>query len=448
MFSIPPEVLSTYVAEFLLLLETLRVESHVKGLDNVTSISSLLALDPNLQEELLSGFLPSWLNLIFSQDFGWHSFTTELLDSLQLESRTTFFGADMGSYFKATHQMKDWWMPRLTTCIEECTDPTVVEFARKVLLNLLSMHDSAYYTVLYFGESISFRKRMRNKDPVRFLCWFPATHTFMLAKLSPVCSKGTNKAACFGLEAIMAILMSEKLPGMRYEEGRCFNIAHCGCRFWGNESVLKESLTYVSFEKIDGELLPIMVHPDFCHIKSTYGFSGTSFSSRMIVKTPFLQHNRVKKVFLKAFQSYKDEEVLDLLFQQAEERGGEDIAYKLRKEVDLMWSSRGVFVSSNGKFAENGGVLGVDYFSCPSIRSAIRDKRINCNIGKKKKPNQRALSEQFIRENMDDHGECFISWTRGGLIAGKTNRGTLIKFNGYMYAHKGDDARVYPSEEI
>jgi hypothetical protein len=49
---------------------------------------------------------------------------------------------------------------------------------------------------------------------------------------------------------------------------------------------------------------------------------------------------------------------------------------------------------------------------------------------------------------MDDHGECFISWTRGGLIAGKTNRGTLIKFNGYMYAHKGDDARVYPSEEI
>jgi hypothetical protein len=115
-FSIPPEVLSTYVAEFLLLLETLRVESHVKGLDNVTSISSLLALDPNLQEELLSGFLPSWLNLIFSQDFGWHSFTTELLDNLQSESRTTFFGADMGTYFKATHQKKDWWMPRLITC--------------------------------------------------------------------------------------------------------------------------------------------------------------------------------------------------------------------------------------------------------------------------------------------------------------------------------------------
>jgi hypothetical protein len=168
-------------------------------LDNVTNISSLLALDKNLQKDLLSGFLPSWLNLIFSQDFGWHSFTTELLDVLQSESRTTFFGADMGSYLKATHQMKDWWWPRLLLCIEGCTDPTVVEFARKVLLNLQSMKDSDYYTVLYFGESISFRKRMVKNDPARFLSWFPASHTFLLARLSPVRNNGTNKAACFGL---------------------------------------------------------------------------------------------------------------------------------------------------------------------------------------------------------------------------------------------------------
>jgi hypothetical protein len=144
------------VAQFLLLLDPLTTVSHVKGLDNVTNISSLLALDPNQQEELLSGFLPSWLNLIFSHDFGWHSFTTELLDNLQSESRTTFAGADMGSYVKATHQMKDWWWPRLLMCIEACTDPIVVEFAEKVLLNLLIMHDEAYYTVLYIGESTNF----------------------------------------------------------------------------------------------------------------------------------------------------------------------------------------------------------------------------------------------------------------------------------------------------
>jgi hypothetical protein len=177
------------------------------------------------------------------------------------------------------------------------------------------MHDSAYYTVLYFGESISFLKRMSRKDPVRFLSWFPAT--FMLAKLSPVCSKGTNKAACFGLEAIMAILMSEKLPGMRYEEGRCFNDAHCGCRYWGKEAV-QESKTYVSFEKVGGEFLPIIVHPNFHHIRTTYG-NCSSFTSSMVEKTPFLPHSRVEKVFLKAFKSHEDEKVLDLLFQR---RGG------------------------------------------------------------------------------------------------------------------------------
>jgi hypothetical protein len=269
----------------------------------------------------------------------------------------------------------------------------------------------------------------------------------MLAKLSPVRSKGTNKAACLGLEAIMAILMNRKLPGMCIKEGRCFNDAHCGCRFWGSYGSNKR-LMYVSFEKVLGKFLPIMLHPDIRHVGNTYGGWDSSFTTSTVEKTPFLQHFRVKKVFVKAFHSDKDEKDLDLLFQHAEETGGEDIAYKLRKEVDLMHASPGVFVSSNGKFAENGGVLGVDYFSCPSIRSAIRDRRININFGKKQ--NQRNVTEQIIRENMDDHGECFIPWTRGGLIAGRMEKGNLIKFNGYMYSRTGNGGKqiVYPSEAI
>ena len=136
---------------------------------------------------------------------------------------------------------------------------------------------------------------MNHKDPVRFLSWFPATHTFMLAKLSPVCSKGTNKAACLGLEAIMAIWMSEKLPGMSHKEGRCFNDAHCGYRFWGKGQIGKESLMYVSFEKVEGDFLPIIVHPNFHHIKTTYGHNNdSSITSSMVEKTPFLPYSRVK----------------------------------------------------------------------------------------------------------------------------------------------------------
>ena len=110
-------------------------------------------------------------------------------------------------------------------------------------------------------------------------------------------------------------------------------------------------------------------------------------------------------------------------------------------------ASPGVFVSKNGKFAEQGGVLGVDYFSRPSIFMARKDKLINNNWDKS--PNTRTITEQIIRENMDNRGECFIPWARGGWIAGKKERGTLIKFNGYMYARTGSGDAVgcaYPLE--
>ena len=46
----------------------------------------------------------------------------------------------------------------------------------------------------------------------------------------------------------------------------------------------------------------------------------------MIVNTPFFPHNRVKKIFIKAFKLHEAEEEIELLFQQAEERGGGGIS--------------------------------------------------------------------------------------------------------------------------
>ena len=129
-------------------------------------------------------------------------------------------------------------------------------------------------------------------------------------------------------------------------------------------------------------------------------------------------------------------------------RGGGDISYKLRKEVDLKNASPGVFVSKNGKFTEQGGVLGVDFINCTSIREAYTDNLINRNWGKR--PNQRMITNKIINENMDDRGECFIPWWRGGWITGHEVTGTLIKFSGYVHT-RGNDSKVratYPSEEI
>jgi hypothetical protein len=44
---------------------------------------------------------------------------------------------------------------------------------------------------------------------------------------------------------------------------------------------------------------------------------------------------------------------------------------------------------------------------------------------------------------MSNRGECFIPWSRGGWIAGKKEKGTLIKFSGYnMYARTGRGGAV------
>ena len=45
-------------------------------------------------------------------------------------------------------------------------------------------------------------------------------------------------------------------------------------------------------------------------------------------------------------------------------------------------ASPGVFISNNGKFAEKGGVLGIDFVNCKSILEAITKKLINSNWGK------------------------------------------------------------------
>ena len=135
---------------------------------------------------------------------------------------------------------------------------------------------------------------------------------------------------------------------------------------------------------------------------------------------------------MKAFKSNEDEEEIELLFQQAEERGGEEISFKLRKEVDLKNASPGVLVTKNGKFAEQGGVLGKDFFYFNSIRKARDGKIINGNWGTRS--NKKTITNQIIKENMNSRGECFIPWSSGGCIAGHEITGSLIKFSGFVHA--------------
>jgi hypothetical protein len=123
-------------------------------------------------------------------------------------------------YMKATHQQKKWWIPKVSMCLANADHPSVILFCKRVLANLVSMHDDDWYTVLYGGETTTtFNKRMSCNDPRWFLGWFPATHIFKIAVFrfsGPWNDQNKNLLSCatHTLEAGNAAWLSHKLRGL------------------------------------------------------------------------------------------------------------------------------------------------------------------------------------------------------------------------------------------
>jgi hypothetical protein len=133
----------------------------------------------------------------------------------------------------------------------------VIPFCKRVVMNLSSMNDDDWYTVLYCGETIkTFGGRMKAKDPRWFLGWFPATHIFRIAVVhfsGPWNEQNKNlmSGATRALEAGNAAWLNHVLPGL--DVGHSFNIAHCGHRFFPrNRYQMGDSFVYVSFQMIEG----------------------------------------------------------------------------------------------------------------------------------------------------------------------------------------------------
>ena len=266
-------VLSAYVIRFNTLLSESSITSHVKGLNNVTHVSKLCSMRDN---QVLGAILPGWLNLVYSENFGWNSFTTEVLDSLVKECQT-HEDTKGCAYMKVTHLQKKDWMPFLDRCLQNSDHPYVLRFCNRVIKILSEMKDDDWYTVLYCGETIqTFMKRMSRKDPRWFLDWIPATHVFRIALLKYSgpwnVQRNLMSGASRALEAINAVWLSNKLPG--FDDCHSYNIVHCGHRFWdGISQNTNNHFTYVSYEKIEGTCLFITTDYLTCFfLKSCFFF--------------------------------------------------------------------------------------------------------------------------------------------------------------------------------
>ncbi len=135
------------------------------------------------------------------------------------------------------------------------------------------------------------------------------------------------------------------------------------------------SWTYISFEKVGEEFLPLMVHQDFHDARRVFGrdIGGKSISSEMIQTSQSItQYSHNSKVYVKAFSPYTNRDEIEHLFQLANKRGGDERSYELQKELYMMSASPGVTISKTGKFEEDGRILGVDFMGFTSLKMAIK----------------------------------------------------------------------------
>ena len=153
-----------------------------------------------------------------------------------------------------------------------------------------------------------------------------------------------------------------------------------------------------------------------------------------------VQHPRVKKVFVRAIQ---DQHEIQRLYEESQERRGEDIAYALRMEIDLSshFSTRGIEASYNGKFSSDGGILDEDYSWARSVKQAAQvNKYVPQYFGPVKDGVR--VNEENIASRIDaGTGIAFIPWCNGQFIRGH-GMGVLVKFDGFIYLQVGASKKL------
>ena len=152
-----------------------------------------------------------------------------------------------------------------------------------------------------------------------------------------------------------------------------------------------------------------------------------------------VQHPRVKTVFIRAFQN-QDE--IQRLYEESQARRGDEIAYELRREVDLSskHATRGIETSYNGKFSSNRGILDEDYSWARSVKQAILNNYVPQYIGSRidgVRVNVDNIASRFHTET--EH--AFIPWCNGLVVRGH-GRGVLVKFDGFIYQQVGGSKKL------
>ena len=196
--------------------------------------------------------------------------------------------------------------------------------------------------------------------------------------------------------------------------------------------------TYVSYElDSKNEYALLMVHDLWEDVNRTYGEGTEKMNARVVWDNDsYVQHTRVKDVYIRRFDTMRDIEALQDLCDVARERLGESRAAELRKLMDLKNASRGLYVSKTGKLPDNGGLSGRDYEEFSSVNRAFEGRLPGaCKIdGKTHHYTYRSIVK-LVAEN--EGKPLFIPASRKGNVLkhGDYNgkKGFVIQFSPFLF---------------
>ncbi len=190
------------------------------------------------------------------------------------------------------------------------------QFVKNLRVHLKDLCEEDLHTAFYLGEtSQTFEARMSKNDPREFLSLFPAMHIFKLSQVKPGTNNAVIKRATYAMESFMAIWWETKMKKCVSLAFGCFlSIAVCGYRPFVRGPKSQENLTYVSFEKdSNNKYTPLKVHDNWHDVNRTYGQgTETMHSSALMDNDSYVQHTRVKDVYIRRFATEND---IDALFR-------------------------------------------------------------------------------------------------------------------------------------
>jgi hypothetical protein len=122
--------------------------------------------------------------------------------------------------------------------------------------------------------------------------------------------------------------------------------------------------------------MPLAVQDDLQDIKTTYGCLENPLYASDFLPGTKIAHPMRMPIYIKTYNTELQRETIQTSYKLSRENSGRLHVLFFCQREDMKTASPGIYASSNGKFADNDGRLGIIYKEYHSVDNAHEKKAI------------------------------------------------------------------------